>query len=77
MLFPVRCFTCNKLVGHLWERYKSYGEEREQAFEEMNIKRYCCKRMFLTHRELIDELLCNDTQEELDRPQIPRIYISK
>jgi DNA-directed RNA polymerase I, II, and III subunit RPABC5 len=21
MLIPVRCFTCNKVIGHLWEPY--------------------------------------------------------
>lgn len=32
------------------------GEYRE-ALDIMEIKRYCCRRMFLTHVEIIDELL--------------------
>ena len=21
MIIPIRCFTCNKVIGHLWEEY--------------------------------------------------------
>lgn len=61
MLFPVRCYTCNKLIGHLWERYKRQLEEEEgtsgKILDEMGMKRYCCRRMFLTFVDLIDNVL--------------------
>lgn len=35
MLIPVRCFTCNKVIGHLWEDYQS---KIQQAFQEFNME---------------------------------------
>jgi DNA-directed RNA polymerase subunit N (RpoN/RPB10) len=35
MLIPVRCFTCNKVIGHLWEDYQS---KIQQAFQELNME---------------------------------------
>ena len=23
MIIPIRCFTCNKVIAHLWEEYKN------------------------------------------------------
>lgn len=60
MIIPVRCFTCGKVIGHLWEPYqnllaKEYTES--DALDELGLKRYCCRRMVLSHVDLIDELL--------------------
>ncbi len=60
MIIPVRCFTCNKIIGNKWEKYNSIlksGETSNVAFEELRLRRYCCKRMFLGHVEIIDKLL--------------------
>ena len=60
MIFPVRCFTCNKIIGDKWDLYKysiESGGTPTNAFAEININRYCCKRMFLGHVEIIDKLL--------------------
>jgi len=60
MIIPVRCFSCNKIIGNKWEKYNSLlkdGETSTGAFEELNITRYCCKRMFLGHVDIIDKLL--------------------
>jgi DNA-directed RNA polymerase subunit N len=60
MIIPVRCFTCGKLIGDKWEefarRVKS-GEEPDQVLDSLGIKRYCCRRMLLSHVEVIDEVL--------------------
>ena len=32
MLIPVRCFTCGKVVAHLWEEYET--EKNKLQFEE-------------------------------------------
>ena len=59
-MIPVRCFTCGKVIAHLWETYKELlknGKTRSQALDIVGLKRYCCKRMFLSHVELIDKLL--------------------
>jgi DNA-directed RNA polymerase subunit N len=58
-LIPVRCFTCGKPVSAAWEEYKGRrekGEDPKQILDDLGITRYCCRRMLLTHKEIIDEL---------------------
>ncbi|RLI83969.1 DNA-directed RNA polymerase subunit N [Archaeoglobales archaeon] len=58
-MFPVRCFTCGKVIGHLWEEYQKKLEEGKtpkEALDELGIERYCCRRMFLTYRSVIKEI---------------------
>lgn len=59
MIFPVRCFTCFKLIGHRWKEYQDLLKEYDEgdALDIMDMRRYCCRRMFLTHVEIIDDLL--------------------
>ncbi|HNV94465.1 MAG: DNA-directed RNA polymerase subunit N [Candidatus Methanofastidiosum methylothiophilum] len=60
MIIPVRCFTCGKVIGHLYEPYLdrlNKGELSEKILDDMGLTRYCCRRMLLTHVDLIDELL--------------------
>ena len=80
MIIPVRCFTCNKVIAHLWEDYiKKIQEQyikdevhekpkkrfveietlRKKTIEgntldKLNIKRYCCRRMILSHVDLCE-----------------------
>jgi DNA-directed RNA polymerase subunit N len=60
MIIPVRCFTCGRLIGDAWEefalRVKS-GEKAGDVLDSLGIKRYCCRRMLLSHVEIIDEVL--------------------
>jgi len=60
VIIPVRCFTCGKPIGHLYEEFKrriDEGEDPKKVLDELNVKRYCCRRMLLSHIDLIDELL--------------------
>ncbi|KAJ2707907.1 DNA-directed RNA polymerases I, II, and III subunit RPABC5 [Coemansia sp. IMI 203386] len=60
MIIPVRCFTCGKVVGNTWERYLELLEQEYsdgEALDELGLKRYCCRRMVLTHVDLIEKLL--------------------
>ena len=60
MSFPVRCFTCNKVIGCLEQRYNSMideGVSREDTLNNLKISRYCCRRMFLSHVDVISQLL--------------------
>ena len=34
MLIPVRCFTCNKVLGHLWEDYMSKVQKQYQDLDQ-------------------------------------------
>lgn len=53
-MLPVRCFTCGKVIGHKWMIYKELKMKQENPsviFEHLQIKRYCCRRMFISHIE--------------------------
>jgi len=57
MIIPVRCFSCGKPVGHLWEDFKERvdkGEDRKKVMDELGLERYCCRALFMGHVDLID-----------------------
>lgn len=60
MIIPVRCFSCGKVVGDKWEAYLRLLEgdmEEGAALTELGLRRYCCRRMVLTHVDLIEKIL--------------------
>lgn len=61
MMMPVRCFTCGKVVADKWEEYdKRVNKDHEDAakvLDELGFPRYCCRRMFISNVELIDEFI--------------------
>ena len=60
MIIPVRCFTCGRLIGDKWEEFArrvSAGESPKKVLDDMGLTRYCCRRMFLSHIEIIDEII--------------------
>ena len=64
MIIPVRCFTCGKVIGNKYESYMQMLLEKERpetAMDKLGLKRYCCRRMVLTHVDLIDKLLAYQT----------------
>lgn len=68
-MIPVRCFTCNKIIGNKWEKYKAHlesGKSISDTFEVLGLRRYCCKRMFLGHVEIIDKLLLYSENKDND-----------
>jgi DNA-directed RNA polymerase subunit N (RpoN/RPB10) len=59
MLIPVRCWSCGKVIAHKYEEYKQAvvnGEEAQIALDNLGMERYCCRRMFVAHIDLIDEI---------------------
>ena len=59
MIIPVRCFTCGKVIGNKYETYaKLLGEDVDngKAMDNLGLKRYCCRRMILTHVDLVDKV---------------------
>lgn len=68
-MIPVRCFSCNKIIGDKWGTYKEClesGKSVVDAFAECGLRRYCCKRMFLAHVEIIDKLLLYSENKDID-----------
>ncbi len=60
MIIPVRCFTCGKLIADKWEEFArrvKNGEHPKDVLDDLGITRYCCRRMFLSHIEIIDEII--------------------
>lgn len=72
MIIPVRCFTCNKLIGDKYEKYlemiktkkleNNYLNDQDEKinhdciFNKLKLKRYCCRRIFLSHIDLLEIL---------------------
>ena len=60
MIIPIRCFSCNKVIGNKWETYIHHinnGLTIKNSLDKINMTRYCCRRMFLSHVDLIDYIL--------------------
>lgn len=60
MIIPVRCYTCGRPIGHLWEPFKERverGEDPEKVLDELGVDRYCCRRVLISHVELIDQVI--------------------
>jgi DNA-directed RNA polymerase subunit N len=58
-MIPVRCFTCGKVISTVYEEYMrrcKEGEEPEKVLNDLNLDRYCCRRMLLTHKEIINDI---------------------
>ena len=68
MIIPVRCFSCGKVVGDKWEPYTkrvAAGEHPKKVLDDLGVDRFCCRRMLLSHVDLIDEVLRFDENREV------------
>ena len=69
MIIPVRCFSCGRVIASDYVKFKEKmdkikksgknpsSEDVRKAFDDLGIDRYCCRRMILSHADLIDEIL--------------------
>lgn len=61
MLPPVRCFTCGKPIGgRIYFEFReriAKGEDPVAVFEDLNIRRYCCRSAIYTSENYFEELL--------------------
>lgn len=61
MMMPVRCFSCGAVIADKWEEYdrraNKENEQPDKVLDNLGIKRYCCRRMFVGNVELIDEFI--------------------
>ena len=59
-MIPVRCFTCGAVIGDKYRKFKEYvesGMDPKEALDKLGLERYCCRRMILSHVEVIDKFL--------------------
>lgn len=60
MIVPVRCFSCGGVIGDKYEGFTEKlkeGKRAKEALDEIGVERYCCRRMLLSHRDFIDEVI--------------------
>lgn len=59
MIIPIRCFTCGKVISNSWKEFKERTKNEEdpkKILDDLGFDRYCCRRIFLSHVDLIDEI---------------------
>ena len=57
MIIPIRCFSCGKVVGHLWEIYKKRvkdGENPKKVLDDLGLARFCCRAVFIGQEDYIE-----------------------
>lgn len=57
MIIPVRCFSCGKPIGHLWEEFKKRteaGESPKLVLDELGVDKFCCRKAFLGQADNIE-----------------------
>ena len=63
MIIPVRCFTCGKVIGNKWDKFFERIQTEtpmQEIFAELGLDRYCCRRMMISHVNLIKFLSSYD-----------------
>lgn len=66
-MLPPRCFTCNNFVGHQWKEYqknKNQSHEYKDLLDNLGLTRICCRRMLLTHVEIIEDIAMYSSNTE-------------
>nr|QBK86616.1 MAG: RNA polymerases N/ 8 kDa subunit [Marseillevirus LCMAC102] len=67
--FPVRCFTCGKIVKWSpFEKLVESGVSEDETLDKLGYRRMCCRRMFLGHVPELEKaiLLYNTTKKSGD-----------
>ena len=78
MIIPVRCFTCGKVIGNKFEKYLELlnkGVSNSEALDTLGLRRYCCRRMLLSHVDLIEKILLYNSKKFLFLNFLPIFYI--
>ena len=59
MIIPVRCMTCGKVIAHKWADFNARiekGEDPGKALDALGIERYCCRAVFIGHKDIIKSI---------------------
>lgn len=56
-MLPIRCFTCNKILGRYnaaHQKHVESGQDWTLFFDKFKITRYCCQKIFMTHIDVYE-----------------------
>ncbi len=59
MLFPVRCPSTGKVIGHMWEEFQERteaGEDAGEVLDDLGVDNYATRTVFLTHVDLLEDV---------------------
>jgi len=59
MIIPIRCVSCGKPLGNLWEKYEeriAKGETSGKVLDDLKITRYCCRATIMTHKDAMKKV---------------------
>jgi DNA-directed RNA polymerase subunit N (RpoN/RPB10) len=61
MIIPVRCFSCGQVVAHNYEEFLKEIKEKKlkpnEILDKLGVKKYCCRRMYISQVDLIDDIM--------------------
>ncbi len=58
MEFPVRCFSCGKVLSDKWDEFQERvqdDEDKGEVLDDLGVEKYCCRTIFLTHVDTAEE----------------------
>ncbi|MBS3054643.1 MAG: DNA-directed RNA polymerase subunit N [Candidatus Aenigmarchaeota archaeon] len=58
MIIPIRCMSCGKPIGGLWQKFKERngGANPGKLLDELGVKRYCCRALLMTHVDKLQDI---------------------
>jgi DNA-directed RNA polymerase subunit N len=59
MQIPVRCLSCGKVISDKWKEFNERveeGEDKKEVLDDLGLEKYCCRTIFLTHVDTIEEV---------------------
>ncbi len=59
IIIPVRCYSCGKIIGHLWEDFQKRvkaGKNPEKVLNDLGLNRQCCRALFVGHVDLLKKI---------------------
>ena len=66
MEFPIRCFSCGAVIAQLYDKYKNLlkdGKSKKETLDELGVDKYCCRRMFISHVDIMSEIIKYERKE--------------
>ena len=73
MLIPIRCWTCNTPIAHMYNIYCSRtgkGESRGKVMNDLSLTRMCCRRMFMCNVMHMPDLILSSQNNTKLSPDV-------